>query len=745
MEIYNWLQYYRHGDGGGGETRELTKFVSNIRRPLRSMVLMMDSLVALEPAVCLYISWLDMAAFDVLGLRKVVSCCLLTVVITFLFDGWKVHCSSAGYGLDTSLYQAANDPLADQDIFPTLSPALKNFLVKNPSFDLGKKIESLSGFESTTLIIVKLVGFPGDDDRGRQQLQLQLARYIDSLNQEVRVGVIGSEPHELMIKTKITVEVTRVGRQLTDKVHTAVKAHLDKSAPTTGRLYYNPIQGVPYKIVDDIIQADLEKPLSSYTVYILNTPAQDWNYGYEYQAGSQTNYYPKCAGTFWTGKDRYMWIDIGAGPVEYGPSTSGEGYVKGEMFPTAQSYGLNQYQNVLLADLAAMIWSAARMLFVPSVRIPVSFEPDTEVHIIHIQGANTTDESLGIELKLIQDAFLNDKDSLLLPHQKLRFKEFSLKLKDCALCAAALARAHRTYTARVFLERYNLFVEDYLDSKQLHEFLSEFGSELEEKMGIESEPTARVLPVYVLDVDSDRQLLLDRYHQVIPFRDMVIAVRSKAGQVVTEYSCNGRPMVAQTRMLERPIVGALLQSLFGVAPTHLTWSAEHNSSLVDYRWAVGQTPFGPFSDSMSLSFAQRDAAPRNVLFSMLNQSISSALELLETIKVHGGEKKLFGQKRHLEFLQRWNLYVYKLEKAVAAISHFDFKMGLYFLKAAEHDLFATHNLAYAASGDFEATMICYKDPPFPWVSVLSFILFLGALGYIWVRRDKIFVNKKKRF
>ncbi|BBN17816.1 hypothetical protein MPTK1_7g17090 [Marchantia polymorpha subsp. ruderalis] len=687
---------------------------------------------------------MDMAAFDLKGSRAMLASSCFMILI--LCQTWKVA-GSSGYGLDSALNQAQSDPLADDDIFLSLSPALKNFLVKNPNFDTNKKVQALAGFESTTVINVKLVGFPGDDDRSKQQLETQLSRYIDALNQELRVSVIGSEPHELMVKTKITVEVTRVGRQLTDKVYSAVKAHLDLTPPaaTGTRLYYNALQAVPHTVVDDIIQADLEKPLSSYVVYILNTRAQDVAYGYEYGTGSQSNHYPKCLGTFWTGKDRYMWIDIAAGPVEYGPSTSGEGYVKDEMFPSSQNYGVNQFHTVLMADLAAMIWSAARLLFVPAVRIPVSFEQDTEVHLIHIQGANTTEDSKGIDLKLIEEAFMQEKENLLLPQQKLRFKYFNLKFATCPICAAALARAHRTFTARVFLERYSLFVDDYLDSKQLHEFLSEFGAELEEKMQIDAEPSAHVLPVYILDVDSDRQLLLDRYHQVIPFRDMVIAVRSKQAQVVTEYSCNGRPMVAQTRMLERPIVGALLQTLWGVAPTHLTWSAQHNSSLVDYRWAVGQTPFGPFSDSMSLSFAQRDAAPRNVLYSMLNQSISTALDLLETIKVHGGEKNLFGQKRHVEFLQRWNLFMYKLERAVSTISHFDFKTGLYFLKSAEHDLFAVHNLAYTASGDFEATMICYKDPPFPWVSIFSFLLFLGGVAFVWLRRDRIFVNKKKRF
>ena len=59
---------------------------------------------------------------------------------------------------------------------------------------------------------------------------------------------------------------------------------------------------------------------------------------------------------------------------------------------------------------------------------------------------------------------------------------------------------------------------------------------------------------------------------------------------------------------------------------------------------------------MSLSFVQRDAAPRNVLLTSLNVMVSRAMHVLVSVVDHGWEKKLLGQKRHVEFTQRWNLF-----------------------------------------------------------------------------------------
>ena len=233
--------------------------------------------------------------------------------------------------------------------------------------------------------------------------------------------------------------------------------------------------------------------------------------------------------------------------------------------------------------------------------------------------------------------------------------------------------------------------------------------------------------------------------QIMPFRDMVIAVRTVMQQTVIEYSCNGRQLLTPTRDLQRPIVGALLQSLFGVTPTHLTWSSHHNSTVVDYRWGVGNTPFGPFSQLSSLSFAQRDASKRNTILTMLNETMSHGLELLQQIKNYGGEKEFLGMKQHLEYTQRWNLLVYKLNKVMSALSHFEFDRALYFLRSTEHDLFAIHRFAYDSSFELEASLKCFEDAPFPWIPLILGLGVVGVFVYVWMKRDKLFVNKKKRF
>uniref|UniRef100_M4E993 Uncharacterized protein n=3 Tax=Brassica TaxID=3705 RepID=M4E993_BRACM len=303
-----------------------------------------------------------------------------------------------------------------------------------------------------------------------------------------------------------------------------------------------------------------------------------------------------------------------------------------------------------------------------------------------------------------------------------------------------------SYTSRFLFDNYTLIVSEYLDSKHMHRTLTESGDELRRVAGIhEEEEFARVLPVYVFDLDVNTPLLLDRYHQSVAFKDMVIAVRTRGTQAVSDYTCNGRHVFVHTRDLERPLVGSILQSMWGVSSTHLTWSPRHNSTLVDYTWSVGQTPFGPFSDISSLSFVQKDAAKRNVILTSLNTTISSAIDVIDSAVAYGGEAVLVKQHRHSEFMQRWNLLKYKMEKSVSALSHNDFEMALYYLRSASHDLYSMHSVVYLASQEVEASLDCFKDPPFPWGAVSVSGVGLVALSYVYAKRDRLFKSKRKQF
>ncbi|OMO77446.1 hypothetical protein COLO4_25162 [Corchorus olitorius] len=388
----------------------------------------------------------------------------------------------------------------------------------------------------------------------------------------------------------------------------------------------------------------------------------------------------KFWGSLWSGTKRYLWIDLGAGPVDYGPALSGDGVLpRGEFHPLAALHGRPKSEKTLLSELASLIYSAYQVLVVPPLRIPVHFENTLTVQLIHVHASETKD-LVGLDWNKIEKSFRDEANDggLLIANQTLEFKRYSVRYEECSICSFAVSRSINSYTSRFLFDNYTLIVSEYLDSKRLHQILSDSAEEFRRVAGLPEE----------------------------------------------EFSS---------------------RSMWGVSPTHLLWSPTHNSTLVDYTWSVGQTPFGPFSEISSLSFVQKDAARRNFLLTSLNYSITSAIDVLESVDAHGGDRNLLKQNQHVEFIQRWHLFKYKLDKVVSALSHFDFEMAFYYLKSSDHDLYAMHNLVYTASQEIEASLVCFKDPPFPWASVSFSAVGFLALSYVYAKRDKLFRNKRKQF
>ncbi|KAF3682390.1 hypothetical protein T459_06961 [Capsicum annuum] len=649
-------------------------------------------------------------------------------------------------GLDSFLNQQYRvDPTATNDSFISLPSSLKKHL-SSPSTHHPPTPSSLLSLQISVPITVKLVG-NNFSSSAKSQLSSFLSSAISSDQYHVITPSSYQPSHHLSISHSLHLDVSISPSSLSSRLSETLNTHL-ATVPSSFRSI---LASVPHGIIDEIIKQDFEKekPINGIYIYILNFGSQSKPYAYTYTPGDPSPAFTKCLGTVWTGKERYLWIDLGAGPVDYGPGLSGDGVLpRGEFHPFATLHGRPKSQKALLSDLASLVWSAYQVLLVPSLRIPVPFEDSLIVEFIHIYGSSDNKDNIGLDWKLIEKNFRDEvsENGLLFGDQSLRFKKYEVNLAECAICSFAISRAATSYTSRYLFDNYTLIVSEYLDSKRLHQTLSESAAEFRRIAKLPEEDFGgRILPVYVFDLDVGSTLLLDRYHQSVAFKDMVIAVRTKSTQTVSDYSCNGRHVFTQTRELERPIVGSILQSMWGVSPTHLIWSSKHNSTLVDYTWSVGQTPFGPFSEVSSLSFVQRDAARRNVLLTSLNYSISSALEVFESISSHGGERKLLKRNQLPEFMQRWNLFKYKLDKAVSALSHFDYEMALYYLRASDHDIYAIHSLVYYASQELEASLVCFKDPPFPWLSVSMYTGVIISLLYVWAKRDKFFSNKRKQF
>ncbi|XP_059641313.1 uncharacterized protein LOC132283389 [Cornus florida] len=644
-------------------------------------------------------------------------------------------------GLDSFLSQQSRlDPQASNDSFLSLSSSLK----KSLSLSLHPPTtSSLLSLQLSVPVTVKLVG-SSFSSSSTSLFSSFLNAAVSSDNFHI-ITPFSHHHHHLALTHSLHLDVSLSSSSFSTHLSETLRSELSKT-PSSLR---SPLLSVPYSAIDQIIKQEFEKekPVQGIYIYLLNLGPQSNPYAYNYGLGDPSPAFTKCLGSVWTGKDRYLWIDLAAGPVDYGPALSGDGVLpRGEFHPLTALHGRPKSQKALLADLASLVWSAYQVLLVPSLRIPVPFENSLIVQFIHIRESDTKDMN-GLDWKSIERTFMDEVNDggLLLGDQSLNFKTYEVLYAECSMCSFAISRAITSYTSRYLFDNYTLIVSEYLDSKRLHQILSESAEEFRRLAGFPEEDLARVLPVYVFDLDYNSILLLDRYHQSVAFKDMVIAVRTKNTQTVSDYSCNGRHVFTQTRELERPLVGSILQSMWGVSPTHLLWSSRHNNTLVDYTWSVGQTPFGPFSEISSLSFVQKDAARRNVLLTTLNYSITSAVDVLESIAAHGGDRNLLKQNQHTEFVQRWNLFKYKLDKAVSALSHLDFEMALYFSRSSEHDLYAIHSLVYHASQEMEASLVCFKDPPFPWASVSGSALVLFAVFYVYAKRDKLFRNKRKQF
>jgi hypothetical protein len=95
-----------------------------------------------------------------------------------------------------------------------------------------------------------------------------------------------------------------------------------------------------------------------------------------------------CGSTMWAGQQRYMWIDLTAGPLLYGPHTSGEGLVSEFSIPRLDNFMVDSeeghgghhfaYIQEFLAEVVSLVGKTADLLIEPSLHhFPV---PLAKVH-----------------------------------------------------------------------------------------------------------------------------------------------------------------------------------------------------------------------------------------------------------------------------------------------------------------------------------------------------------------------------
>eukprot|EP01103_Thecamoeba_quadrilineata_P016325 TRINITY_DN542_c0_g1_i1.p1 TRINITY_DN542_c0_g1~~TRINITY_DN542_c0_g1_i1.p1 ORF type:complete len:277 (-),score=28.61 TRINITY_DN542_c0_g1_i1:31-861(-) len=257
--------------------------------------------------------------------------------------------------------------------------------------------------------------------------------------------------------------------------------------------------------------------------------------------------------------------------------------------------------------------------------------------------------------------------------------------------------------------------------------------------------------IYLFHITKMPLLLIDRAHQSVSFPEIVVALQTQREytQSHPEFQCGERFVTIDQTDATRSVLASLLQSVWGLSPIYQTWNPVRGEVNVDYTWAIGKTPFGSLSDSVKLNFHARYSAVSLPLFSLVNTTITTLIDLLEHFEQYELDvHELLEEGEYLRYVQRWNMLMFKLNEAINFVSLGKFNATYSYVNSMKHDASALIHLSHDASTRSYSYLSCNKAPSSYqtklWAGpILTLVLVLGGIVYFFEKSFFVSALKKK--
>eukprot|EP01090_Pellita_catalonica_P016829 TRINITY_DN4946_c0_g2_i1.p1 TRINITY_DN4946_c0_g2~~TRINITY_DN4946_c0_g2_i1.p1 ORF type:complete len:722 (-),score=81.12 TRINITY_DN4946_c0_g2_i1:647-2812(-) len=659
---------------------------------------------------------------------------------------------------------------AEYEVFQQFSSTeLKDWGEEDATLSIQERLEKLQAFKEVIMINVRLVGFDTD---GRAKVGLresELEEYFDTIiNTRERSSLINPEftrddiprlykqlfeyypnrdTHNLALERDFLFSVTKAPRNINDKIQRGLADYFSSRED----------EYAPISLVNNILQQDLlENNLNrTYTVYILNPRRTKDFYFYASNiefTGEQGSLAQVggCPTTMWMdSSDRLMWIDLSAGPIEYGPQNSGEGVVSEDSFPNVQD---DKY--VLMTDIVTFVHKATTFVISPTFYFPLSTRAISQTTRFNIFEFVDIDEDKveGVESKI--EAYINEIDLIKNARDRagveieIKYHRISLAsdVTGAVITNLIYANSMKTHTSTTHRSgALRLKVHRYLDSTALHKWLKDYDNVIMDMAGADV-LEGNAYPIYLFNIRGLSDIaLLDREFQALAFPDMVIAVQTNVPRALSDFECDGEPVIFSPTDASRDIVAAMLSTAWGITPTHLTWDSAHLRTRDDFTFAVGNTPFGPFSPNGQLSFSQYDQMAKAIvyrhIFNVLMRVqidfarfIQYELELDqildETVNLVD-QSSVYSKWELQAFHVRWNLLKYKLHEAQIYLTLNEYDKALTFALSCWNEVRYFKFAFQKTSASLVTSFIKCKDETLSWsrisikIFTLCSLLFLG--------------------
>lgn len=148
----------------------------------------------------------------------------------------------------------------------------------------------------------------------------------------------------------------------------------------------------------------------------------------------------------------------------------------------------------------------------------------------------------------------------------------------------------------------------------------------------------RVVPVFVLSLaDVDANLLMEDESLVWTSKDVVIVLQHQNDKIPLSYVSETTRRNAEPSLAQRHILSGLASAVGGLSAPYEKASHVHERAVVNWLWATGCHPFGPFSNSSEISQMLLDVALRSTIYGRVDYALRKIRETSETVQTFAAD------------------------------------------------------------------------------------------------------------
>ncbi|XP_030975121.1 uncharacterized protein LOC115994921 [Quercus lobata] len=148
----------------------------------------------------------------------------------------------------------------------------------------------------------------------------------------------------------------------------------------------------------------------------------------------------------------------------------------------------------------------------------------------------------------------------------------------------------------------------------------------------------RVIPVFVLSLaDVDAQLMMEDGSLVWTSNDVVIVLEHQSEKIPLSYVSETERRHVVPSQAQRHILAGLASVVGGLSAPYEKASHVHERPVVNWLWATGCHPFGPFSNTSQISQILQDVALRNTIYARVDSALHRIRETSEAVEAFAAE------------------------------------------------------------------------------------------------------------